>query len=250
MRSLLLLPVFLFCSIVLYAQPWAQLMKDAWPGSIGGTIASGGAAEPTALNNTVYYAACDGSNGTELWATDGTPANTRMVKDINPNAFSSPGPAGSSYPSQFMAVNGRMIFKARKSDTSYYTLWVTDGTASGTVELNGGLRVSTIFMPMGRYAYFMSEDGYMFNLWRTDGTAAGTTSVGYNYTKDTSDHDQIACYAVANNGLYYAFDFTTEWIFYTDGTHTGIGNHPPVNAQKNGKFSKCNLFYRWAQEII
>ena len=41
------------------------------------------------VNNTLYFTADDGVHGRELWRTDGTPANTCLVKDINP------GPDGS-----------------------------------------------------------------------------------------------------------------------------------------------------------
>jgi ELWxxDGT repeat protein len=36
------------------------------------------------VGDTLYFAADDGSHGTELWRTDGTRAGTWLVKDINP----------------------------------------------------------------------------------------------------------------------------------------------------------------------
>ena len=39
----------------------------------------------TAVGNTLYFLADDGVNGEELWKSDGTPAGTEMVEDINPS---------------------------------------------------------------------------------------------------------------------------------------------------------------------
>src|SRR3954452_17462882 len=41
------------------------------------------------LGQTRYFTADDGVHGTELFATDGTAAGTRLVKDINPGRDSS-----------------------------------------------------------------------------------------------------------------------------------------------------------------
>ena len=38
------------------------------------------------FNNQLYFTANDGTNGNELWTTDGTTAGTQLVADINPGA--------------------------------------------------------------------------------------------------------------------------------------------------------------------
>ena len=38
----------------------------------------------TAVGGTLYFAANDGTDGDELWKTDGTTAGTALVADINP----------------------------------------------------------------------------------------------------------------------------------------------------------------------
>ena len=60
------------------------MVKDIGLGSI-----SGGAADLTNVNGTLYFAADDGTNSLELWKSDGTAAGTVLVKDI------APGPSGS-----------------------------------------------------------------------------------------------------------------------------------------------------------
>src|SRR5690554_1787662 len=57
----------------------------------------------TELNGKLYFRANDGTNGYELWVTDGTSAGTQMIKDINPT--------GSSYPSALQNIMENYIFK-------------------------------------------------------------------------------------------------------------------------------------------
>src|SRR3569833_2451856 len=62
----------------------------------------------------------DGAHGLELWRTDGTPAGTVLLKDINP------GPSGSS-PTALTELAGKVVFFA-DDGTNGTELWVSDGT--------------------------------------------------------------------------------------------------------------------------
>jgi ELWxxDGT repeat protein len=66
--------------------------------------------ELTAVGNTLYFVAEDGSSGRELWQTDGTALGTALVQDLAPGA-------GSSAPYHMMASNGRLFFGAYMPDT-------------------------------------------------------------------------------------------------------------------------------------
>jgi ELWxxDGT repeat protein len=76
---------------------------------------------PVGVNGTFFFTALDSAQGNELWASDGTPAGTRLLE-----AF---GPSAPSWPT---VVGGTLYFTA---DDGVHgdELWRTDGTAAGTV---------------------------------------------------------------------------------------------------------------------
>jgi ELWxxDGT repeat protein len=84
--------------------------------------------ELTDVNGTLYFAANDGVNGTELWKSDGTAAGTILVKDINTAV------GGSSSPRTLTAVGDTLYFVA-SSQGNNFELWKSDGTAAGTVQV-------------------------------------------------------------------------------------------------------------------
>ena len=61
------------------------LVEDLIPG-IGGSWPE----QLTDVNGTLFFAADDGTNGRELWKSDGTMTGTMMIADINPTGGSSP----------------------------------------------------------------------------------------------------------------------------------------------------------------
>jgi ELWxxDGT repeat protein len=116
-----------------------------------------------------FFAADNGANGVELWDTDGTPAGTTLVKDINPT--------GSSNPTEFTVFGDFTYFRA---DDGVHggELWRTDGTAAGTTmvaDINPGSGSSAAngFTVLGSELIFQASG----QLWKTDGTAAGTVMV-------------------------------------------------------------------------
>ena len=75
----------------------------------------------TALNGYLYFRADDGTNGFELWRTDGTEAGTTRVEDINSGGYS-------SYPDDFTALGDYLYFQANDGTRTY--VYRTDGTAT------------------------------------------------------------------------------------------------------------------------
>ncbi|MBA3708609.1 MAG: hypothetical protein H0W83_07320, partial [Planctomycetes bacterium] len=124
------------------------------------------------LNGIAYYSATDALNGTELWRSDGTPAGTFLVKDINTGI-------ASSFPGSLTVINNRIYFRATTAANGA-EFWVSDGTTAGTVlikDIYVGVSSSTPsnFVGANGWIYFTAfttTEGT--ELWRSDGTAAGT----------------------------------------------------------------------------
>ena len=157
------------------------------PLEVGEPIFSEGPAEAFAhelvvLGGTLFFAEGGQRFGQRLWASDGTPAGTRVVRDLNPDwggACAGLVCPPTDYPRALVAAGGRLFFVGR-DDEHGAELWTSDGTEAGTtlvVDLRPG-RASAEpadLTPAGRHVYFTAAKHR--RLWRTDGTAAGTVGV-------------------------------------------------------------------------
>lgn len=114
------------------------LVKDLVPGSAKNPSAafdgkaripfSGGPSALTPVGDAVYLLA---KNGNQLWKTDGTPAGTVLVKDVDGPGN---GSAGSGGYGAVAVLNGSLLFGG-DSRTTGQGLWVSDGTSAGTVRM-------------------------------------------------------------------------------------------------------------------
>jgi ELWxxDGT repeat protein len=135
-----------------------------------------------AVGSTLFLANDDGVHGVELWASDGTAAGTRLVRDINQ------GSAG-SFPRGLISFGGVAFFGA-EDGRGGNQLWSSDGTASGTNSVASfapaenedavafGLDRALSDAPLGGAILFSARDPeHGAELWRTDGAAAGSRLV-------------------------------------------------------------------------
>ena len=187
----------------------------------------------TAVGNTLYFTASDGTNGAELWKSDGTANGTMMIKDINSDD------SGSGV-SKLTAVGNTLYFSASdgSSDTDNgVELWKSDGTASGTVmvkDINSGSGYSypSGLTAVGNTLYFRAYDGDNgVDLWKSDGTASGTVMVKDinsplqpNIPSDPS--------AVVGNTFYFLADDGTNGkeLWKSDGTANGTVMVKDINS--------------------
>ena len=117
---------------------------------------------------TLFFTADDGEHGTELWRSDGTPAGTSRVADIDPGA------AG-SFPAFLTAAGDRLLFQACEAAGGCEPWQVRDGVASRLVDLAPGVASSNPagFTSVGGRVLFTADDGATgVELW-ADGACAG-----------------------------------------------------------------------------
>ncbi len=204
-----------------------KMVKDIEP--IGETGSFYFTSSLKVLNSKIYFAANETVHGTELWASDGTEAGTKLVKDINPGTGNA-----LVYPNDFILLNGKMFFIA-DDGVNGNELWVSDGTEAGThivKDINSGSASGcSASFEMALYnnkVYFQADNGNMAigrELWSSDGTAAGTqllkdinTGSNYSDAKYFCLFDgKLYFWALKNTGPVS----TTINIWVTDGTEAG-----------------------------
>jgi ELWxxDGT repeat protein len=200
------------------------LVKDINPGAESG-LPQFSNSSPLVHNGFVYFGGDDGTNGIELWKSDGTEAGTKMVKDINPNNAVENG--NGLFDGVFL-VNNKIVFEAFNTSTNR-ELWITDGTEVGTTilkDLNTGKGWGTSIdnsTVVNNVLLFNGSNGNNgFELWKTDGTEAGTTML--KNLNNTPNGSNPSDFDVALNKLYMKADstnFGNARLFSTDGTIAG-----------------------------
>ena len=155
------------------------VLKDFSPGSDSSAVTV-----LSSIGETVFILA-NSSAGTGLWATNGTPESTRLVKQI----ASVPTHSGDGIFAQhdgklFFAVPSSLPPSAPATSTErqiyepVFDLWVTDGTAAGTTRLGTPIKsYFTDFTPFNNRLFFNGYGPDGQELWVTDGTVEGTHQV-------------------------------------------------------------------------
>ena len=149
------------------------------------------AANSVTVNGTSYFFADNGNAGRELWKSDGSIAGTTLVKDLTPGA------ASSELVAMYQA-NGKAVFVTVVHHSNFfddYTLWSSDGTSAGTVQLmrfnacnsfqstQVGDQVAIALSKNSPLSHG-SENGYDAFVYFTDGTSAGTRLVKSHLSQD------------------------------------------------------------------
>ena len=149
-----------------------RMVSDIYAGSEG--------SYPTylkAVGDFVYFNANNGTQGTELWRTNGQ-GQAQLVKDINPGGVSS------SIMNK-ISFKGKLYFQANDG-VNGDELWQTDGSTANTVmvknirsndAMEGNFDMG-VMTTTANYIFFgaVNED-MKISLWKSDGTTDGTTQL-------------------------------------------------------------------------
>lgn len=130
------------------------------------------------FNGKLAASAHDGTHGFELWMSDGTHAETKMIKDINL------GKDGSmSEYQEFSVIQDKLYFSANDG-VHGFELWTSDGTESGTYMIKdlrtGGSNYHSYpldFVELNGSIYFHARSNSGDAIWKSDGTESGTQIV-------------------------------------------------------------------------
>jgi ELWxxDGT repeat protein len=175
-----------------------------------------------AFNGAIYFR----SGG--LWKTDGTAAGTQEVTNI----FADPDPA--FVVGRIAVFNGKLYLGVTNGNfaggESLGALWISDGTAAGTVKIYEDILILQ-FAEVGGNLFF---EAFEAGFWRTDGTTAGTVIIAGEISTIP---------IILNNVLYYAYDsssITNEFELYEnlvlwrdDGTEAGTRPVTPDSIRIN-----------------
>jgi ELWxxDGT repeat protein len=183
-------------------------------------------------NNRLVINGFDPLHGQELWSSDGTPAGTQLMLDVNTH------PKGSDFQGGTF-LNGELIFSVAETGAPF-GLWRSDGTPIGSTRLASIPKVdyfknsygysSPTSAVLGNFVYFTSPTGQndSTTIWRTDGTPAGTEQ----FTDLTSQWQNTWVTSMASDGnfLYLSMGhYVSTGLWRTNGKPGGtlrIGNQP------------------------
>lgn len=211
-----------------------------------------GAVSVPGAGDRMLFKAYDPAHGVELWASDGSPRGTRLLKDIQP------GP-GSSLPFSAVALGGALYFIA--NDGAHGDeLWRSDGTEAGTTmvadifpgplgSVNAGSSVPLGPVALRGTIYLIAEDElHGRELWRSDGTASGT----YLVAETAPGRDSLFLGdLVATDSLLFFKALSPSFLvalWKSDGTQDGTAmlKDPAIDGPSSSRFFVAiggNLFF-------
>ena len=152
----------------------------------GGSAFDFGIGEFFQFGGKTYFAADGGgTGGMELWVTDGTEAGTQLVKDLDVTTDTN----YNATPHAFLQFGSKFVFSAYAPGDMNDTLWISDGTADGTMTLDVPPRFShpAYMTVLGSNLYFQ---GWGFTggvrdqveLWKFDGSSSSQVANLNNQT--------------------------------------------------------------------
>jgi ELWxxDGT repeat protein len=165
------------------------------------------------LGQRVIFSAQTADRFGGLWSTDGTPQGTHLLPQVTR--------LGADFDSA--VIGDTMYFvgipSGQDPDTTPGTLWKTDGTAAGTVQVSN-VHPHRLWDLGNGSLIFTENDIGTEPLWVSDGTAAGTVKIS-----DVGPYSSFPATAMAYRKKFYfaAHDNypDTEQLWVSDGTAAG-----------------------------
>ncbi|MEM7374564.1 MAG: ELWxxDGT repeat protein [Bacteroidota bacterium] len=241
LRIKILAACLFMCCCVQLGRAQAVLVKDINPGFANSIILN---QDFTNVNGIAYFRAKDGTNGAELWKSDGTTTGTVMVKNINSS--------GDSDPAFMVDLNGTLLFRATNGNQGR-ELWQSDGTSAGTnlvkdIWLGAPSSLPSFLTATNGSVYFGANNGTLGSeFWKSDGSTVGTVLVkDINPGSDPGITGLITFLDINGTLFFRALNASSGFeLWKSDGTtagttlvkdiNPGSGNgNPWIFAEMNG----------------
>jgi ELWxxDGT repeat protein len=167
----------------------------------------------TAYDGRLYFRHFSEDEGSELWTSDGSTANTELLVDIYPGVESSEP--------HYLTAAGDFLYFVANDGVHGRELWKTDGSEAGTIlvqDFNPGIDDSSISDPtaVADLLFFTAfHEGTA--LWRTDGSEGGSSKL-------LDQIDLEGTPTAADNLLYFQYyDYADhhKYLGRSDGTPSG-----------------------------
>jgi ELWxxDGT repeat protein len=215
-RSLIPILFVLACSAAQAQTPY--LVKDIHPGE-----------DParelvplflTRAGDLVFFWGESPAEGQEVWRSDGTPAGTFLLRDIQPGPDTS-DPNGSD--DNLLAGVGDLLFFVANDGEYSGELWRSDGTPEGTFQVTdiipgpGGPGAENL-TPAGDLLFFVVWGDSGAELWRSEGTSEGTFRIELG--EEVSGFGGMT--DLGGTLLFFAWDASgSQDLWKSDGTEAG-----------------------------
>lgn len=214
-------------------------LTDLCPGRCDGVL-FGGLRPAEAAGGLLFFAGDDGVHELELWATDGTAAGTRLLRDIVPGR-------ASSTIATLVAAGAQVAFLAN-DEVHGREIWMSDGTPAGTRlvfdSVAGPEDGNLVPYAYCNVLYAAGSSG----LWRLDGTPAGGVQLASAEVSPFASLENEHLAFLPDCRLVFSAAVANDWEpWVSDGTPTGtfpIADLDP--AQSSGPRS----FVPWGSEVL
>jgi len=173
---------------------------------------------PIYYKGKIFFNADDGTNGPEMWVSDGSDIGTTFFKNIHPGSV-----IGSNFNSP--VIYKKKLYFTADNGTNGFELWKSDGTSGGTSMLKDILPGSGGSNPLGMFVYDnrlffqASSSGINNELWVSDGTSTGT-KMFKEINPSLTDGSHPANFVKYGGKLYFSANDGTHGyeLWSTDGT--------------------------------
>jgi ELWxxDGT repeat protein len=172
----------------------------------------------TAFGDRLLFFAYDGQKW-DLWQSSGTSEST-VALGVAPSGLSN---CSGGAPLFSLVLAGGKVFFLRQDAACKVSLWTTDGTAAGTVQLAGEAGSSTLdsLRPIehqGRL-FFLAREDDSTTIWKSDGTVQGT---GRAFDLPTGTRDPSNLTSLGPNLYFSATDPEGQTqVWRSNGTTAG-----------------------------